>query len=168
MKNKEAVSPVIGTVLLLGITVVFASMMFLWVSSITLQTSSGPVGTLAVDRKADSMFVNYTITLTAFRPKTDPKDVVCYFYENDILRGNFDFPETPESHIPINVIVNGDGKSGTANWTNDDNNRVSSYDIIKISIGDMGNENDRKTLSTYSFALRYEPNGALIAEEILQ
>ncbi len=163
-KNKEAVSPIIGVVLLLGITVVLASVMFLWVSSIVLQSSSAPVGTLAVEKTGNSTLVNYTITLTAFRPRTEPGDVVCYFYdENGVSKGSFDFPETPKQENSITININGN-KNGNVNWTNDDNNMVSSYDTIKISIAGMGNENDRKTLSTYSFALRYKPNSALIGQ----
>lgn len=163
MKNKEAVSPIIGVILLLGITVVLASVMFLWVSSIVLQSSSAPVGTLAVERTGNSTVVNYTITLTAFRPKTDPEDIVCYFYdENGVSKGSFDFPESSESLVPIKVNVNVE-KSGNVNWTNDDNNMVSSYDTLKISISGL-NDNDKEILSTYSFSLRYKPDGALIAQ----
>jgi len=160
-KNKEAVSPIIGVILLLGITVVLASVMFLWVSSIVLQSSSAPVGTLAVERTGNSMLANYTITLTAFRPKTDPKDIVCYFYDkNGISRGSFDFPNK-DCNIIVNVSEN---KNGVANWTDKDgNNTVSSYDVVQISIG-VSNDNDRATLSTYSFSLRYRPDGALIAQ----
>jgi len=164
MRNKEAVSPVIGVVLLLAITIVLASVMFLWISGIVLQSSTAPVGALALERTGDSTVVNYTITLTAFRPRTDPKDVVCYFYdENGISKGSFDFPKTPNEKNSIIININGN-RNGDVNWTNDDNNMVSSYDIIKISINGMENENDRTLLSTYSFALRYRPDSALIAQ----
>ena len=155
MKNKEAVSPIIGVILLLGITVVLASVMFLWVSSIVLQSSSAPVGTLAVERTGNSALVNYTITLTAFRPRTDPGDVVCYVYdENGMSKAalTFSAPSTETS----NGIVE------KANWTDKDNDhRFSSYDIIQISI-------DKNEKSAHSFALRYKPSGVLIAEETLQ
>ena len=166
-KNKEAVSPIIGVILLLGITVVLASVMFLWVSSIVLQSSSAPVGDITIEKTGgNETTVNYTVTLNSFRPKTDPKDIICYFYDEDgISRGSFDFPN---KDCDIKVNVNGD-KNGYANWTDEDeNNMVSSYDVIKISIKGMEKENDRTLLSSYSFALRYEPNGALIAEETLQ
>ena len=168
MKNKEAVSEVIGVVLLLGITLVLASVMFLWVSSIVFQSGSAPVGDISIEKKetGSPSTVNYTVTLNSFRPKTDPKDIICYFYDEYIPKGSFDFPATPNP-VFIKVNISGVEKSGSVTWTNDDNNMVSSYDVIKISIAGMGNENDRKTLSTYSFSLRYKPNGILIAEETL-
>ncbi|MDI6916446.1 MAG: type IV pilin N-terminal domain-containing protein [Thermoplasmatales archaeon] len=163
MKNKEAVSPIIGVVLLLAITIVLASVMFLWVSGIVLQSGSAPVGTLAVEKTGNSTLVNYTITLTAFRPRTDPKDIVCYFYDgNGVSKGRFDFPESPGQKKSITVNVNGN-RNGNVNWTNDDNNMVSSYDVIHITI-EVSTDKDRTLLSTYSFALRYKPDGALIAQ----
>jgi len=162
MRNKEAVSPVIGVVLLLAITIVLASVMFLWISGIVLQSSTAPVGALALERTGDGTVVNYTITLTAFRPRTDPKDVVCYFYdENGISKGSFDFPKTPNEKNSIIININGN-KNGNVNWTNDDNNMVSSYDMLKISIEVPPEQ--RTILSTYSFALRYRPDSALIAQ----
>ena len=156
MKNKEAVSPIIGVILLLGITVVLASVMFLWVSSIVLQSSSAPVGTLAVEKTGNSTLVNYTITLTAFRPRTEPGDVVCYVYdENGMSKAMFSF-SGPGSATDKTGIVE------ETKWEdNDTNNRFSSYDIIQISIKRINED------SAHSFALRYKPNGILIAEETL-
>ena len=154
-KNKEAVSPVIGVVLLLAITIVLASVMFLWVSSIVLQSDSAPVGTLAVERTGNNTLVNYTITLTAFRPRTDPEDVLCYVYdENGMSKASFSFSD---NKFPGNQTKNGIVENAT--WEDkDENNRFSSYDIIQISIK-MINED-----SAHSFSLRYKPDSALIAQ----
>jgi len=156
MKNKEAVSPVIGVVLLLAITLVLASVMFLWVSGIVLQSSSAPVGTLAVEKTGNATLVNYTITLTAFRPKTEPEDVVCCVYdENRMSMAMFSFSE-PDTETNNGIVKN-------ANWTDkDSNSRFSSYDIIQISVNRVDEE------LAHSFSLRYKPNNILIAEETLQ
>lgn len=167
MKNKEAVSPIIGVILLLAITLVLASVMFLWVSSIVLQSSSAPVGNITIEKTGgNETTVNYTVTLNSFRPKTEPEDIICYFYDaNRVSKGSFDFPETPDQEKSITININGN-RDGNVNWTNDDNSMVSSYDVLKISIEVPPEQ--RTTLSTYSFSLRYKPDNILIAEETLQ
>ena len=164
MKNKEAVSPIIGVILLLAITLVLASVMFLWVSSIVLQSSSAPVGNIAIEKTGgNETTVNYTVTLNSFRPKTEPEDIICYFYDaNRVSKGSFDLV-SPGNSSKVNV--NG-YKDATLTWDSEDN-MVSSYDTIQIIINDV-DDNDRITLSTYSFSLRYKPDNILIAEETLQ
>ena len=160
MKNKEAVSEVIGVVLLLGITLVLASVMFLWVSSIVLQSSSAPVGDISIEKERGGLStVNYTVTINSFRPKTDPKDIVCYFYDGVISKGRFDLL-SPGNSSTVNVT--GDDKIATLTW-HGDGNMVSSYDTLKIIILGL-TDDDKKVLSSYSFALRYRPDGALIAQ----
>ncbi|MBU2565882.1 MAG: hypothetical protein KJ655_06495, partial [Candidatus Thermoplasmatota archaeon] len=101
--------------------------------------------------------VNYTITLTAFRPKTEPEDVVCYVYdENGMSKAAFSFSDNKS---PGNQTKNGIVENAT--WDSEDS-LFSSYDTIQISIKRINED------SACSFALRYKPNMVLIAEETLQ
>ncbi len=66
-KRDEAVSPIIATILLVAITVILASTLYLALGGFfTAKTTSVPsVGLTATNSTIDTRYLNYTITLTS-------------------------------------------------------------------------------------------------------
>jgi flagellin-like protein len=74
--EKEAVSPVIGVILLVAITVVLASVLYLWVSSFVITSKSTPTGSATVAYPEGSPYV--VVTVKEISPESKPADMITY------------------------------------------------------------------------------------------
>lgn len=152
--GREAVSPIVGTVLLIGICVVFASAMFVWVSGFVFQSGFVPTCELAIiDYNKTSGRTNYTILIKTLRPRTDPKDIKCYIYDKDFSsKAVFNFPAKSGDG---NKVPSSSGFSGNLTWYDlDKNGWASSYDQLNLSVDVPGT-----VLADCSFCLRHNPTG---------
>jgi FlaG/FlaF family flagellin (archaellin) len=158
--QKEAVSPIISTVLLIGMCVTFATVMFVWVSRLAYQTGFVPISELLIIDKINTTgvsSVSYIILVKTFRPSTEPQELCCYIVDEfELVQGSFLFPEKPETLKEGNVALNGT-KITSIIWYSKDF-RVSTLDVINITIYDT-DDDERAILATYSFCLRHTPTG---------
>ncbi len=159
--NKEvnAVSPIISTILLIGICTVFASVMFVWVSGFVLQSGFVPAGEMAImERNNTTSNVTYYIRIEVLRPGTAPQDIKCYITDSSsITKAIFDFPKKDERKS-ISVSLSS-ATNGNITWYDDNRNSMVSNDDYIVLIIDAATVGDRELLRTYSFCLRYNPTG---------
>ncbi|MEW6069748.1 MAG: archaellin/type IV pilin N-terminal domain-containing protein, partial [Candidatus Thermoplasmatota archaeon] len=82
IREKEAVSPVIGVILMVAITVVLAAVLYVWVSG--FMGGGGamtPVGALAIPALGAGGS-HYNITVNSVSPATDPAKIKWYILDS--------------------------------------------------------------------------------------
>ena len=85
IKNKEAVSPVIGVILMVAITVVLAAVLYVWVSGFMTAGGGGaaPTAALATPVK-DGTLENYTVKINSISAPIDEPKVTWYIMDSDV------------------------------------------------------------------------------------
>ncbi|MDI6887558.1 MAG: hypothetical protein QMC98_02820 [Candidatus Thermoplasmatota archaeon] len=160
-KDNYAVSPIVSTVLLIGICVVFATVMFAWVSGFVFQSGFVPVAELVIyDKNNSSGNVTYIILMKTFRPKAEPKDVKCYICDKDgFVKASFGFPAEINKPYKYTIDLNGT-KELNIIWYNG-GGMIASYDRLKLTVNNTTglDVSELKTLATYSLYLRHNPTG---------
>lgn len=155
IKNKEAVSPVIGVILMVAITVVLAAVLYVWVSGFMggggAMTPSMAMG--AIVAPADYSVVGTTFETNAtttrivsISTKVSPGDVKWFVYKADGTSVDYDT-------LLVTADAGATGKVVVQLIDNDGDGKVSTNDVIKI--GDIGTE----LTSGYVFALIYTTTG---------
>ncbi|MEW6069747.1 MAG: archaellin/type IV pilin N-terminal domain-containing protein [Candidatus Thermoplasmatota archaeon] len=160
IKEKEAVSPVIGVILMVAITVVLAAVLYVWVSG--FMGGGGamtPVGALATPALGAGG-CHYNITVNSVSPATDPAKIKWYVLDSakitkfsGTLSEGTALPAIPASGV--NVLYR----------DNDGNDKLSTADVIQIGFNSSAAANNRVATGDW-FRLGYIDTGGTIAETI--
>lgn len=160
MKNvwaeKEAVSPVIGVILLVAITVVLASVLYLWVSAMVVTSKSTPTG--GADVRYEDPYVIVTVTSMS---EGKPINMVSYQMLSSVGVVKIDPTEEPISGTLLDIYnVNLTGEDVYISFSDTDSNGklnpgdtiqiknsvVASGDILRIGYSKTGGEIFKNTL----------------------
>jgi len=104
-KNKEAVSPVIGVILMVAITVILAAVLYLWVIGLVAPVKSSPTAILNSGTYTD----NYIVRVESMNPAVSVKgisfqiidpngNVLCDLTSVNLVYGQ----DTVDSHVTFN------------------------------------------------------------------
>ncbi|MEW6069146.1 MAG: archaellin/type IV pilin N-terminal domain-containing protein [Candidatus Thermoplasmatota archaeon] len=129
MKEKEAVSPVIGVILMMATTVVLAAVLYVWISG--YMGGGGPmtpVGALATPALGAGGS-HYNITVDSISLSTDPAKIKWYILDGaKIAKAGMSGTLTEGSALPA-VPATG---ANVIYRDNDDNDKLSTADVIQI------------------------------------
>ena len=132
-KNKRAVSPVVGVILMVAITIVLAATIYIWISSMSSPAATAPSinfrGTV-VNASSDSTYEYYVnLTVISVQGSASWGDLIIKIYKND----------TELSSDNYNIKLNGNSNIAGAVQAGDVlsiqlTNNVNSGDNIKVQI----------------------------------
>ena len=159
-KDKEAVSPVLGVILTLAITIVLAAVLFAWVSG--YMDPSGrkqKPAALSIPEEVEGYpNVNKTKIISISDP-IDEKNVRWYISDGSGVSQAYGILGGPYSNISTAT----EDAGGVAYIDNDENNMLSTYDLIIIN----GTKIGVNIITEWSFRLS-DPNGNSIGTVTFQ
>ena len=159
IKNKEAVSPVIGVILMVAITVVLAAVLYVWVSGFMggggAMTPSMAMGSITAPPQNSTNVLLFednatTTRIVSISTKVTPGDVKWYIYTGAGV--SVDYGTLTEG-TTSGVKGTGTGIAVVALIDNDGDDKLSTNDVIKIGVPDAA------LTSGYVFALIYTTTG---------
>jgi len=126
IKNKEAVSPVIGVILMVAITVVLAAVLYVWVSGFMTAGGGGAAPTAALGTPT-LVGTNYTVKVTSISAKIDEGKVTIFVMKNDVKQWSGGLGSA------VTTLVNAaSSSSGACYIDNDGDDLLSTNDLIFV------------------------------------
>ncbi|MDI6917223.1 MAG: type IV pilin N-terminal domain-containing protein [Thermoplasmatales archaeon] len=126
IKNKEAVSPVIGVILMVAITVVLAAVLYVWVSGFMTAGGGGAAPSAALASPSTSG-TNYTVKIISISAKIDEGKVTVYVMKSDVKQWSGSLGS------PVATIAAAEASGSTVCYIdNDGDDLLSTNDLIWI------------------------------------
>ena len=131
IKNKEAVSPVIGVILMVAITVVLAAVLYVWVSGFMTAGGGGaaPTAALATPTK-DGTFENYTVKINSISAAIDEAKVTWAIMVSDVSVASGSLGPIGTQTLAIARSTAATATGNIVYIDNDGNGLVSTNDLI--------------------------------------
>ena len=132
IKNKEAVSPVIGVILMVAITVVLAAVLYVCVSGFMTAGGGGAAPTAALGAPTTSDSVVYKSSITSISAKVDEAKAKIYILHDDValVAGG----STVTRYITTTTVYS----SAAGYIDNDNDGLISTYDILVVNATALG------------------------------